>query len=150
MDEHSIEKILDFAIGKEEEAARLYAGLAEKMTRPGMRETFLGFAREEAGHKQRLIQVKAGKLPAISEEMVLDLGIAELTEDVAPSPEMDYQQALVFAMKAEKAAFKLYSGLAEISDDMALAAVFRTLAQEEAKHKLRFEIEYDDVVLEGV
>ncbi len=150
MNQQSIDKILDFAIGKEEEAARLYAGLAAKMTRPGMRETFLEFAKEEAGHKRRLIEVKSGQLPAISEEKVRDLGIAEFTEEVEPSPDMNYQQALVFAMKAEKAAFKLYSGLAEICDDMAFAAVFRALAQEEAKHKLRFEIEYDDVVLEGV
>jgi rubrerythrin len=81
---------------------------------------------------------------------VQDLKIADYTVDVEPSPNMSYQEALVFAMKAEKAAYRLYMGLAEISDDMQTAAVFRSLAQQEAKHKLRFEVEYDEVVLEGV
>jgi rubrerythrin len=53
-------------------------------------------------------------------------------------------------MKAEKAAFVLYTKLAEVTTDAGLQRVFRSLAQEEAKHKLRFEIEYDDNVLDGV
>ena len=60
---------------------------------------------------------------------------------------MDYQQALTVAMKAEKAAFRLYSGLATACDNPALKEVLLGLALEEAKHKLRFEIEYDDNVL---
>ena len=52
------------------------------------------------------------------------------------------------AMKAEKAAFKLYNDLAEATDDENLRSVFLSLAQEEAKHKLRFEIEYDDRVFQ--
>jgi rubrerythrin len=63
---------------------------------------------------------------------------------------MTYQEALLFAMKAEKAAFVLYTKLAEVTSDAGLQRVFRNLAQEEAKHKLRFEIEYDDHILEGV
>jgi rubrerythrin len=62
---------------------------------------------------------------------------------------MTYQEALLFAMKSEKAAFTLYTKLAEVADDAALARIFQSLAQEEAKHKLRFEVEYDDHVLEG-
>jgi rubrerythrin len=63
---------------------------------------------------------------------------------------MTYQEALLFAMKSEKAAFIMYTKLAEVTDDSSLAKVFLSLAQEEAKHKLRFELEYDDHVLEGV
>jgi rubrerythrin len=50
-------------------------------------------------------------------------------------------------MKEEKAAFKLYSDLAARTDDAAAKEVLLMLAQEEAKHKLRFEIEYDDNIL---
>jgi rubrerythrin len=50
-------------------------------------------------------------------------------------------------MKAEKAAFRLYHDLAATTDDANLRNVLLGLAQEEAKHKLRFEIEYDDVFL---
>jgi rubrerythrin len=50
-------------------------------------------------------------------------------------------------MKKEKAAFRLYSDLAGLADDAQLRNTFLFLAQEEAKHKLRFEIEYDENVL---
>ncbi len=66
-----------------------------------------------------------------------------------PTANMTYQEALLFAMKSEKAAFIMYTRLAELADDPGFARVFRSLAQEEAKHKLRFEIEYDDHVLDG-
>ena len=60
---------------------------------------------------------------------------------------MDYQQALILAMKKEKKAFKLYLDLAASCGDDNLEQIFLALAQEEAKHKLRFEIEYDDFVM---
>ena len=63
---------------------------------------------------------------------------------------MNYQEVLVYAMKAEKLAYQLYLRLAQATDDPGLVEVFNSLAQEEAKHKLRFEIEYDDRILEGV
>jgi rubrerythrin len=60
---------------------------------------------------------------------------------------MDYQQALIVAMKKEKEAFRMYSDLASVAQSSELKDVLLGLAQEEAKHKLRFEVEYDDVIL---
>ena len=60
---------------------------------------------------------------------------------------LDYQKALIIAMKKEKAAFRLYSDLAGRVDDAGIRDLLLGLAQEEAKHKLRFEVEYDDFVL---
>ena len=51
------------------------------------------------------------------------------------------------AMKKEKAAFRLYTDLAASTDDADLKATLLLLAQEEAKHKLRFELEYDEQIL---
>jgi rubrerythrin len=86
-------------------------------------------------------------LPAA--EKVMDLKIADYVMDVEPSSDLDYQDALIVAMKEEKAAFRLYSDLAAATDDEGLRATLLALAQEEAKHKLRFEIEYDDHILSG-
>ena len=47
----------------------------------------------------------------------------------------------------EKSAFRLYSDLAASVDDNQLKLTFLGLAQEEAKHKLRFEVEYDENIL---
>ena len=68
----------------------------------------------------------------------------------ASAPALDYQQALIVAMKKEKAAFKLYSALAEQTTDAAFRELFLALAQEEAKHKLRFEVEYDEEFLSEI
>lgn len=146
----TIDQILDYAISNEEKAAALYHDLAGNVERPGMREAFLHFAKEEEGHKARLLKIKEGEIPAVAAEKIANLGITEILEEPETAPNMTYQEALVFAMKAEKAAFTLYTKLSEMTSDAGLQRVFKGLAQEEAKHKLRFEIEYDDHVLEGV
>ena len=146
----NIDEILAYAIANEEKAAALYNGLAETVVRPGMREAFLHFAKEEEGHKARLLKIREGEIPVDDETKVADLKITEQLVEREPTPNMTYQEALLFAMKAEKAAFVLYTKLAEMTSDANLQRVFRNLAQEEAKHKLRFELEYDEHVLEGV
>jgi rubrerythrin len=145
----SVDEILDFAIGKEEEAAQLYTNLASQTKKSWMRQVFGEFAREEGGHKAKLEAIKEGKLLLPAADKVMDLKIADYVMDVEASPALDYQEALVLAMKEEKAAFKLYSDLAAATDDETLRATLLALAQEEAKHKLRFEIEYDDHILTG-
>ena len=146
----NIDEILDYAISKEEEAAALYTELAERADRPGMRDAFLEFAKEEEGHKNHLESIKAGELPALTIRQVQGLGIAEHLGAPEPSANMTYAESLAFVIKAEQAAHELYTGLAEAADDPNLAAVFTALASEEAKHRRRFELEYDEVVLEGV
>ena len=145
----SIDDILNFAIEEEEKAAAFYTQLAEKATSDAMRRAFEGFAREEMGHKDKLEAVKAGGTLAPSQKPVMDLKIADYLVDVEPHPDMDYQRAITVAMKKEKAAFKLYSDLAAAALDESTRQVLLALAQEEAKHKLRFEIEYDDMMSEA-
>jgi rubrerythrin len=143
----SVDEILDFAIEEEQKAHDFYMDLATRVTQPWMREAFRDFAREELGHKAKLQAVKSGKKLAPAETKVLDLKLAEVLVDVEPHDGMGYAEALIVAMKKEKAAFRLYSGLAAATDDADLRAVLRSLAAEEANHKLRFETEYDEVVL---
>jgi rubrerythrin len=146
----NIDEILDYAIAREEEAAALYTDLAERVERPGMRAALLEFAQEEQGHKLHLESIKAGQLPALTVREVQGLGIAESLDAPEASDNMTYAESLAFVIKAEQAAHELYTSLAEATDDPNLASVFAALASEEAKHKRRFELEYDEVVLEGV
>jgi rubrerythrin len=142
----SADALLDFAIAREEEAVEFYAHLAEK-AQGAARKAFEDFAKEERGHKQKLLAVKAGKQFAPVEGKITDLKIADYVVDEEPEADLDYRLALIIAMKKEKAAFKLYMKLHEAVEDEGLKGLMLALAQEEAKHKLRFEIEYDESVL---
>ncbi len=142
----SVDEILEFAIEREIEAHDFYTGLAERMNNPAMREVLEAFAIEELGHKMKLEAVKAGEF-VIREEEVADLGIADYTVEGQVRPDMAYADALILAMKKEKASYRLYIDLAAMAEAEELTDMFLALAQEEARHKLRFEIEYDDEVL---
>jgi len=144
----SVEEIIEFAIGEEAAAASFYRDLATKMDRAWMKETFAQFAREEDGHKAKLEKIQAGAMPTPPAEKVMDLKIGDYLVDAEPSADLDYQQALIIAMKKEKVAFRMYSDLASVTDDQAVRDILLSLAQEEAKHKLRFEVEYDDIILQ--
>ena len=142
----SADAILDFAINEEEEAAKFYLQLADSIDGP-ISQVFRNFAKEEEGHKRKLVAVKTCREFAPVEGKIMDLKIGDYLVDVEPEGKLDYQASLVIAMKKEKAAFKLYTKLSESTEDENLRNLMLTLAQEEAKHKLRFEIEYDDNIL---
>jgi rubrerythrin len=143
----STDEVLEFAIEREEEAARFYRDQAARMQRPEMKQTFEDFAKEEMGHKERLIGIRKGQVAMPHTERVQDLKIADYQPKLNPTPDMSYGEALVLAMQREKAAFKLYMDLAGMMQGTAVQPIFLALAQEEAKHKLRFEIEYDREML---
>jgi len=143
----TINAVLDFAIGKEQEAIDFYNNMAEKLSNKAMKEAFEQFAREEMGHKAKLFDIQQKGIFSVSAEAITDLKIADFIVAGSPSQDMTYQDALILAMNAEKAAFRLYSALAEKAPYAELKSTFLMLAQEEAKHKLRFEIEYDEYVL---
>jgi len=141
-----VDDVLGYAINQEEEAADLYRQLATRTKKPGMRQLYEGFAREEEGHKLKLMTIKTDKLLQPASERTVDMKMTDYLVEPAADSELGYQDALILAMKREKAAFRLYSDLAEKTTDPEVKTTLLSLAQEEAKHKLRFELEYDEVV----
>lgn len=144
---NTVDEILDYAIDQEQQAADFYANLAERAEKAGMKVLLLEFAEEEKRHKQRLLAIKTGDRELTPEQEVLDLKISDYLVEVDASDDISYQDALIVAMKKERAAFDLYSDMAEKIPESDLKQVFVGLAKEEAKHKLFFESEYDDRVL---
>lgn len=143
----SINSILDFAINNEQQAVDFYNQLAGNSKNQEMKEVFLQFAKEEMGHKARLTRIKTEGTFTLKKEQVLDLKMSDYLVDVEPRPNMTYEEALILAMKREKSAFKLYTNLSKKAPTEDLRKIFESLAVEESKHKLRFEIEYDDYVM---
>jgi rubrerythrin len=144
---NTVDEILDYAIDQEQQAADFYADLAERAETAGMKTILLDFSAEEQSHKQRLLAVKAGDRELTPEQEVLDLKISDYLVEVDASEKISYQDALIVAMKRERAAFRLYSDMATKVPDGNLKEVLLGLAKEEAKHKLFFESEYDERIM---
>lgn len=138
----TVDDILRFAIAEEERAEQFYTRLAEKMKVPEMREALLRFAVEERWHKDKLLAIGAGG-PVIgsSGKEVTNLDLSDYMVDVKPTPDMQYQDALLLAIKRERAAQRLYTALAALADDNESKSMFQALAQEEVKHELHLRAE---------
>jgi rubrerythrin len=140
-------EILELAIAREEDANQFYLILAERVKSAEMRKVFEDLAEEELEHKARLELeiIKTGKVATATVKPGEPEGHDDM--DVALTElDMDYKDMLIMAMQKEEASFRLYVDLAgrvvnEDSHDTILA-----LAEEEVKHKLRFEIEYDNLM----
>jgi rubrerythrin len=143
----NVNEILVFAMEQEQKAVEFYTQLAEMAKTDDMRKVFEDFAKEEISHKARLNQIQIDGIMTLTEEKVHDLKIADYTVSAEPTSGMTYEEALKLAMTKEKAAFKLYTALAERVENTDLRKIFQLLAIEESKHKLRFELEYDEHVL---
>ena len=140
----SVEEALDYAVKSEENAHAFYTAWSKKLEDKSLVSVFQDLAAEELKHKEFILGVKKGAALKPSETEITDLKISDYVMDVKASTDMDYQEALTLAMQREKEAFKLYTGLAAMSTDEGMKNTFKALAQEEAKHKLRLEIMYDE------
>ena len=116
--------------------------LADFVEQPEMAEVLTNLAMEELKHKAVLESIQAGRT-TLNEKEVGNLGVTETVKDVNPDAKMDYVEMLVVGMKREEIARQLYTDLASIAQPRQIRDIFLKLAQQEADHKLRFELEYD-------
>jgi rubrerythrin len=143
----TFDEVIRFAVGKEEEAARTYAGLARSAKGADVKKMFEELSKQEEGHKAKLLKIEVSGLPSKPVSKVPDLKISEYLAEAAVGPGASYQDILIFAMKREEASTGLYSELAKAATNESVCSLFLLLAEEEKKHKLRLEKEYDDNVL---
>jgi rubrerythrin len=146
---NTLEEILNFAIGEEQAAVVFYTSLAAQTPSADTRLVLEEFAEEERKHEARLKQMQAQGIRPASGAAGPDLKIADYLVEIKPGPALSYREMLMLAMQKELAATRMYTALAEQMTDAGLQAIFRQLAQEETKHKLKFETEYDNLMVEG-
>ena len=140
----SDQEILEFAISRENEAYNFYMALADRVMVSHIRKLLEILAGEELEHKAKLELeiIKTGR--TVSTELAPPRPAGEyiLTND--PSPlDMDYRDVLLLGMEKEEAAFRIYINLIGSIHNEQSREVLLALAQEEVKHKLRFETEYN-------
>jgi rubrerythrin len=152
----SVDEILEFARDREAEANEFYKNLADMAENPAMGELILEFAKEELEHKTKLEleMMKRGRVVREAERKeesqklaasrIFDYGLAD-----KPQLDIEYADLLVWGMKKEKASFRLYVELAAIVRDAEFRETLLSLAEEEAKHKVQLEIEYDELAAKG-
>jgi rubrerythrin len=145
----TFQEAIAFAKEKENAAIHFYDSARQVTKNPASKTMFGEMADQERQHLKFLEEMKEKDVETFPEEKIQDLKISQYTEDVPFSPELDYRQILIVAMKKEEQAHRLYSDLADMTIDPKLAKLFRVLAQQEAKHKLKLESEYEDHVLQS-
>lgn len=137
-------EIIEFAIDRELKANHFYISLAERMADPSMKELFLALAADEIDHKERLEfeLIKRGQ-PVAADDFDEEYDEDELPMIGTPGGLiMDYKAALEMAIQKEKTSFRFYADLAAKAQDHDSRELLYELAEEEMKHKLRFEYEY--------
>jgi rubrerythrin len=145
----TFEEVVEFAIREETKAYVSYMALAGQAKHPWTRKAFEEFAAEEVAHIDGLVEMKRAGHPSIKPENVPDPRIDEyLTAEVLPREDMDTREAYILAIRAEEAAVNLFRDLAAKAVVTEIQEFLLALAQEEAKHKLKLETEYEDRVLD--
>jgi len=147
MDEKKFNEILQFAIEKEMGAYNLYTMCREVAKYSGAKELFAELAEEEEEHRKLLERVSVEKTFQEKLDPVLDLKISDYLIDVQCQHDSSYAEILRLVMKNEEHSVKLYKDLKESCVDEDLKRLFQFLANEEAKHKLKFETIYDEEIL---
>lgn len=140
----SLGAVIDFAIAREMEAFDLYQELAENAPDGKARDIFLGFAADEVSHKRKLDSVKAKSNDSTLNKTTPPLEINCQFTKPAATPDMNFHEALAFAIQCEKDAFNLYSCMAESTAFPPLKAICTALAKDEEKHQLRLETLYKE------
>jgi len=137
-------EILQVAIAKEVEAYNFYLAIADHVADQNTREALEDMAKEELVHKDKLELelMKIGRTTVVEQNPLRP----ERSYIISNSPEpldMDYKDMLLLAIEKEDAAFRMYVNMAEGVKDEKSREMILSLAQEEVKHKLRFQGEYD-------
>lgn len=147
MDSKIFKTIINYAIEKEVEASVFYEATSDLAESPNIKKIFKEMASVELKHKQALENITEESIDKYDFRNVPDLKIGDYMVDEDFRPNMNYQEVLILAIKREEKAHQLYSDLAENINDSEVKKLFQLLAQEEAKHKLSLETEYDENIL---
>ena len=147
MEGTTFQEFMAFAIEKEVEAAEWYEEIKEMTENPHTKKMLDSMIAEERRHKEILERVTEERVEGASIKTIPDLKISDYIVEAQLGTDAGYQDVLIAGMKREERSVKLYTEMAQKSGNSQLQKLFQVLAQEEAKHKLAFEKEYDEYVL---
>jgi rubrerythrin len=137
------DEILELAVAREVDANRFYLTLAAGTQNPHIRKVFVELAAEELEHKAQL-ELEIMKSGRVVNTYKTPQGLRyEQPDYTPPDIEINYKDILLMGIQKEEASFRLYVDLAGMVTDHNSKEMLLALAQEEAKHKLRFQTLFD-------
>jgi rubrerythrin len=141
-------EILELAISREIDAYKFFMIMASRSLRPELRTVFEELAAEELEHKAKLeLEImKTGRVLTATEHPELK---NDEDEAVITQLDMDYKHMLRLCIQKEDASFRLYVDMAGRVTSEEAYETFLALAEEEVKHKIRFEKEYEALLKAG-
>jgi rubrerythrin len=152
---NQLTRILKEAVSIEEESIELYSNAQEKAGSASSKSFLKELAETELGHKKRLMEIinKEALVQSLGDqkgELLEDLKIVDYMKDIDElSEDADYQDILTYAAQREKRTHDYYASLTKLFKGTQIGELFQRLAEEELKHKIKLEKEYDDILLKG-
>lgn len=145
-EQKNIVEILQVGISRETEANVFYNLLSQYVQDAQISQLCKELAVEELEHRAKL-ELEITKLGRISKASDakgnLNLMPLDYMVNMSDIIHLDYEDLLILAMKKEKEAFRFYVELLSLVSNNSSREVIIELAEEEARHKIRFEIQYD-------
>ena len=141
----SVAEILRFALSKEKASLQFYIDVASRVTNVATKCMFEAIEKEEQKHIEaiELELMKLGVTVYPEKDMrESDFEWSESLEIDQGDENMDYRDAIYVAIQKEKAAFQLYTQVLGMVQEPEYRKIFMELAQEEMRHLMQFEREY--------
>ncbi|MGY5874118.1 MAG: ferritin family protein [Candidatus Thorarchaeota archaeon] len=148
--QQSFEQLISLAIEREEEAFEFYTKAAENAEHPSSKKLLLELAKQEKGHKEKLMGALGGGVcetfACTNMDEFNNMDLSKYLSEVPLDTEATSQDILIVAIKREEGAYDFYKALSELTTQAEHRTVFETLAKEERQHKERLESIYDEKI----
>ena len=148
MEFESIPDILKFSISKEQASIQFYRDLLRHLSDPTTQSLFEVLIQKEQEHVEALqFEIEKLGLTVDTDTGKIDSTFLwdERLETDGPLPHMSFVDTLLLAIQKERAAFRLYAKLLATVKDEELGEVLMELAEEEMRHVLQLEREYEAI-----
>jgi rubrerythrin len=141
-EQQTICEVIRVAIQREEEAYSFFMAMSKAVQSIGIASMFKDLAKEELEHKEKLKLelMKLGEVvePDDTSRSTEDLFYIEADE----FEQIDYADMLRLCIEKEDISFRLYLNLASQIHNEDSREALLAMAEEELRHKIRFENEY--------
>lgn len=149
MELRSVDELLQLALSKEKASIQFYHDLSRLVQNVSTKSLFEVLIQQEVTHAKQL-ELELQKMGIVVKEIDEDPFQHDSEEDLNmriqvdnEATQMTFLDGLRLAIKKERAAFQLYAHLFGQTQDKELQDVVMALAEEEMRHVLQFEHEYE-------